>query len=378
MAVRNEKKSWWVDFRFNHTRYRKRSPENCRSGVSAYEATLRQKLARGESIAKAPPQEFETFEQFARKWFDDYVVPNNRTSEQRTKRYVLNASLIPFFGKYPVGKITGHDIERYKAQLVKDGVTNKTIKNRLTVLNKCLITAYDWLALGGKPPKIVWPKCASYRTDYLSPEECELLLSNANGVIHEMILTALRTGMRQGELKGLQWSSIDWHSQSLAVQHSRCDRAKALTSPKNNRVRHIPLDLDVFDILHRRKKITGYVFLDADGEPFDHKRLYRRLAKACEHAGLRKITWHILRHTFASQLAMKGVPLHAVQTLLGHSNIIMTMRYAHVAPSALRTAIDMLNSKRVLHADFGQPVVNQWVEAQVKEIAAKAAPSKYA
>ena len=137
-------------------------------------------------------------------------MPNNKPSEQKTKRYILNASLIPFFGKTPLGKITSHDIERYKAHAVKDGVSRKTINNRLTVLRKCMTTAYDWLELPGTPPKFVWLKCPPHAMDYLSPDECELLLAHADGVIREMLLTALRTGMRQGELKGLQWSSIDW------------------------------------------------------------------------------------------------------------------------------------------------------------------------
>jgi integrase len=375
MAVRKENNSWWVGFRFNHIRYRKRSPEPSRTGALAYEATLRQKLAHGESIDKSSHviQEEQIFEKFVRKRFDEYVVPNNKYSEQRTKKYILSATLVPFFGRIPVGKITSHDIERYKAHLVKQGVTNKTIKNRLTVLNKCLITAYEWLELAGQPPKITWPKCASYRTDYLSPEECELLLSNADGIVREMILTTLRTGMRQGELKGLQWSSIDWQNRSVAIRHSRCDYRKVLGTPKSNRERHIPLDIDLYEMLHRRKMSTGYVFVDTDNEPFDHKRLNRRLSAACKKAGMRRITWHILRHTFASHLAMRGAPLPVVRQLLGHSNITTTMRYAHVAPSTLRTAIEMLNPKTLASADFGQPVVNQWLEAQQKEAAQKSA-----
>jgi integrase len=373
MAVRKIKNTWWIDFMFNYERHRKRSPENSRTGALAYEATLRQKIARGEPIDKVAheTQQEETFEQFARKWFEDYVVPNNKYSEQRTKKYLLNAFLIPFFGKMQIAQITTHDIERYKAYEGRNGVTSKTLKNRLTVLSKCLTTAYEWLEIGTQPPKIKWPKCAPSRTDYLSPEECELLLSHADGIAYEMTFTALRTGMRQGELKGLQWSSIDWQNQSLAVRHSRCDYRKALGSPKSNRERHIPLDVDVYEMLHNRKKNTGYVFIDTDKEPFDDKRLNRRLSAICKKAGLRKITWHILRHTFASHLAMKGVPLTTVQMLLGHSNITTTMRYAHVAPSTLRTAIEMLNPKSLVNADFGQPVVNQWLELQQKEEAQK-------
>ncbi len=369
MAVRLIKKSWWVDFTVNGARYRKRSPEKSRAGGAAYEATLRQRLARGEPIDRntrvtKQPQEFESF---AKQWFQEYVIPNNKYSEQRTKKYLLNAFLIPFFGKMQITRITTHDIERYKAHEIKTGVTNKTLKNRLTVLNKCLATAYEWLELGTQRPKIKWPKCPPTSTDYLSPEECELVLSQADGIVYEMILTALRTGMRQGELKGLQWSSIDWQNQSLAVRHSRCDYRKVLGSPKSNRERHIPLDTDVYEMLFNRKKSSGYVFEDADGEPFDNKRLNRRLAVICKGAGLRKITWHILRHTFASHLAMRGVPLTTVQTLLGHSNITTTMRYAHVAPSTLRTAIDMLNLKKLENVDFGQPAGNQWIQLQQRE-----------
>jgi integrase len=365
MAVRKEKGSWWIDFRFNHMRYRKRSPDNSKAGAHAYEATLRRKLANGESL-HGGPKPMLTFGEFAWKWFDDYVVANNKISEQRTKKYRLQASLIPFFGKKRLGEISARDVERYKAQMLRGGMTNKSIRNQLTVLNKCLSSACDW-NLCPPPPKINWPKTTSYRTDYLSPEECAQILGTATGVVREMILLALRTGMRQGELKGLQWSSIDWHNRSLAVRHSHSDYTRKLETPKNNRERHIPLDSEVYDTLKQRKKSAGYVFLDVDGKPFNHKRLDRRLTTICAKAGIRRITWHVLRHTFASHLAMQGVPLHVVQQLLGHANIGTTVRYAHVAPSALRSAIQMLNPKKSIDDVFGQPVVNPWLRTQQAE-----------
>jgi integrase len=342
----------------------------------AYETTLRHKLAHGEPIALKETSKDELFEHFAWKWFESYVIPNNKYSEQRTKKYVLSAALIPYFGKMPVGEIGAYHIDRYKAHELKNGVTNKTLKNRLSVLNKCLCTAYEWLALSGAPPKIKWPKIPPARTDYLSPNECELILAHAEGVLCEMLLTTLRTGMRQGELKGLQWSSIDWENRIVAVRHSRCDYQKMLGSTKSNRERHIPLDIDVYEMLHKRKRDTGYVFVDTDKAVFDNKRLNRRLAKLCKKAGLRKITWHVLRHTFASQLAMRGVPMPTVQALLGHAHITTTMRYTHVAPSSLRTAIDMLNPKTMLHAELGQPAVNQWLEMQKSEAAQKSMVTK--
>jgi hypothetical protein len=115
----------------------------------AYETTLRHKLAHGELIVSKEMSKDELFEHFAWKWFDSYVIPNNKYSEQRTKKYVLSAALIPYFGKMRVGEIGAYHIDRYKAHALKNGATNKTLKNRLTVLNKCLCTAYDWLGLSG-------------------------------------------------------------------------------------------------------------------------------------------------------------------------------------------------------------------------------------
>ena len=368
MAVRIFRNAWWVDFTFARRRYRKRSLENSRSGAILYEALLKQRLARGEPLDCDPHERQLTFEEFAWRWFDGYAVPNNRYHEQRMKKSVLQSSLIPFFGRMPISQITAYHIEQYKARALKEGVTRKTVNNRLAIFRKCMITAYEWLQLPGTPPKVAWLKCAPPRTDYLSADECALLLSHATGVVHEMILTALRTGMRQAELRGLQWHSMNWETRSLAVRHSLNDLTKQLEPPKSNRERHIPLDVDLYETLYRRRQSTGYVFVDDRGKPFDCKRVIRRLRQVRQQAGLRNFGWHTLRHTFASHLAIKGVPLHVVQALLGHSSITVTMRYAHVAPSTLRSAIEMLNPKTALDAQFGQPAGNAWLEMQQTKI----------
>ena len=169
-----------------------------------------------------------------------------------------------------------------------------------------------------------------------------------------MLLTTLRTGLRQGELKALQWPSIDWNNRILTVRHSWCDYRKVLGSPKSNRERHIPIDAEVYDMLYRRRQKSGFVFVDTEDKPFNSKTLNRKLKKICASAGLRKISWHILRHSFASHLAMASVPLNAVQALLGHTNITTTMRYTHLAPSTLRTAIDALDPRRT-ELNLGNP-----------------------
>jgi len=343
MSARKFGGSWWIDFSFDQVRYRKKSPENSRVGANAYELLLRGRLARGENIearhVTAAELEFRTF---AEKWFEDYVVPNNKPSEQKAKSYILTRSLVPFFGRTSLDRISANDVERYKLRESRRGTSNKTINNKLAVLRKCLASAWEWHGLHGAPPKMKPLKFAPAKTDFLTMDECERLLAHAEGVVFEMILLALRTGMRQGEIRGLQWESIDWENRILAVRHSLCDYGNQLTTPKSNRERYVPLADEVYPLLAARRQSAGYVFQDSRGRPFSGQVLLTHLKRIQHAAGLRDFGWHTLRHTFASQLAVNGVPLRVVQELLGHSTITMTMRYSHVAPGNLRAAIRTL------------------------------------
>lgn len=378
MAVRVIDRWWYVDIRSGRKRYRKRSPENSRTGAKSYELLLRQRLARGEDIDKAADTDEPepTFAEFAQAWFAEYVVPNLKPSQQRNVGYVLRGALIPYFGRMSLSEITVRTTEQYKARRRSEGRSNKTIKNHLSVLNRCLNTAHAWGVLKRSPPAINWPKCEPAEMDFLSFDECELLLSAADGMDYEMILLAVRTGMRQGELKGLQWSSINWENRSVTVRHSRDDNAKILVTPKSNRIRHIPLDTDAYEMLFGRRRSTGYVFTDPNKGPLTHKLITARLRRVCARAGFRKIGWHTLRHTFASHLSMRGVPITVVKELMGHADIKTTMRYSHLTVSVLRTAIDMLNPKTALDADFGQPVGSEWRRTQRLELVRKPPPPK--
>ncbi|HUO50176.1 MAG TPA: tyrosine-type recombinase/integrase [Candidatus Paceibacterota bacterium] len=361
MAVRKRGRTWFVDFWFNNKRYRLKGPENTKAGAEAYEASLRQKLARGESIDQVSNKENnkQPFEQFAWEWYESYVTTNNKASEQYAKQKILTRSLIPFFGQLPLDGIRGNHIEQFKAQEIRK-VTNKTVNNRLTVLAKCLRCAHEWY--GVEVPIIKKLKCSPTTTDYLTPTECDTLLSGTDGQMREMILLALHTGMRQGEIRGLQWSSIDWQERSLTVRHSRCDRSKSLVTPKNNRDRLIPLDTDVYELLFNRRKTSGYVFTNEErnNEPFTSHRLIEELDRICKRIQLRKITWHKLRHTVGTHLSLNGAPLTVVKDILGHSSITTTMRYSHVPPVALRSAIELLNPRNAAVANFGHQLGTEW------------------
>ncbi len=357
MSARKIHGSWWVDFRNERKRHRIRSPENSKIGAQAYEGLLRQRLAKGEPIIQQNIV-LPTFAVFSQQWYETYVCNNNKPSEQRNKRLALKRHLLPWFGHLCLSHITVQQIEEFKSAKLQVGLAPKTINNMLAMLGKCLHVAQEWLDLP-KVPKIKLLKVPPQRFDFLSPTESSHLLKSVNDPFwHTMILFALKTGLRLGELMGLDWNDINLRTRMVTVRRSIV--RGIIGSPKSNRARYIPLTSDLCKILDLwEQPKTGWVFSLNGTRPQNRKTPQEALTRLCKTAEMRKVGWHTFRHTFASQLVANGASLKAVQELLGHSDIVTTMRYAHLAPSALRQAIDTLdevNNSEI--TNFGQPVGN--------------------
>ena len=356
MSIRKTHGAWWVDFRFSRIRYRKRSPDNTRAGAQAYEALLRQRLARGEPIV-GERVEVPTFKEFSQKWFEVYVKNNNKPSEQLTKERILRVHLVPFFGRFKLDSIKNVNIEEYKASRLKRELTSKTINNQLTVLSKCLVTAKEWGVIDSIPT-VKLLRIAPSSFDYLTLEECHLLLDCARGeeVYGDMLLLALKTGLRFGELIALDWNDVDLRKGELTIRRSIVN-GELQDSTKSNKIRYIPLTNEVNEMLRVEKKVTGYVF-NKEGEPINYSSSCKVLARLCKKAGLRTVYWHVFRHTFASHLAQNGVAIQVIQKLLGHSDIRTTMRYSHLNQSNLHDAVACLEPKNEGVENFGQYMVN--------------------
>lgn len=343
MAVRKLKGSWWADFQIRLKRYRYRSPQNTREGALAYEALLRQKLAKGEEINPVSQKDDGLlFEAYTREWLETYVVPQNKPSECSTKKIVLRLHLVPWFGKMRLSDIGTVHIEGYKAAKLKQGLVEKTINNHLTILGKCLRSAEEWNILD-RAPRIKPLRVPPQNFDFLTPLETHQLLSDdKEPVWNEMIRLAVRTGMRRGELAALDWSDVNLEKGSLTVRHSVVDGI--VGSPKNNRIRQIPLTLDVRQMLMARGSKKGLVFHLGDGKHLDKSVSGGAIIRAARRANLRKIGWHVLRHTFASTMAAEGVPIPVIKELLGHASITMTMKYSHFASSSFQDAVAVLEA----------------------------------
>ena len=343
MSIFKRGNKYWINLRYNRSRYRRPSPDNSCAGAKAYEAVLRQKLARGEPIDPEPVKlavKMETFQEFSEKWFNVYVMISNKYTEQTNKRYVLGGHLNPFFGSKPLDKISNLDIENYKAEKMKSGLSNKTINNHLAILSKCLKTAQDWDIII-KRPKINLLKVPPQKFDFLTIEECQTLLEHCDGMLYEMVLLAINTGMRFGELIALEWGDINLTDKIITVKNSIA--LGRLGSTKSNKIRYIPLQDDAFRMLAIRSKRAGYVFSDDNNKPLKQHRYISLLHKACDLAHMRRIGWHMLRHTFSSCLVQNNISVFVLKELLGHSDIKTTMRYSHLTTSATRDAIETLN-----------------------------------
>lgn len=349
MTVIKRGNSYWIDIGFNGERFRKRSPENSYRGAKAYELYFRQKLARGEPIDKPKKDKIpeKNYKEFSEEFLNNYVKINNKLSEVRSKQSALNVYLIPCFGKQKLSEITSYDVEKFKAERQKQGLSNKYINNLLCILSKSLSIAEEW-GLLEKRPKIKHLKVAQQKFDYLSIEESESLLANANGLLKDMILFALHTGLRFGEIIALTWNDINLKENIVTV--SRSVSRGYLGSTKNNKIRHIPLSNDLVIMLeNRRLNKSNLVFPNTVEKFLIQERCRNWLHQICKKAGLRKIGWHTFRHTFASRLAENGISMRTIQELLGHADTNTTMRYAHLSPVVLKEAIKTLEKPNVRH-----------------------------
>ncbi len=349
-ARRNKNRnSWSVDFQIDGIRYRQRSPENTGAGAKAYEAVLRQRLARGESIhAKPAPvaQEVKTFEVFCKEWFNTYVLTNSSPKERVRKESALRVHIIPFFGARKLTMITNRAIEEFKASLQKQGLAPNSVNNTLNVLTRCLRSAVEWGELGVLP-NVKRMKVPPTKFDFLSPEETDRLFAATKKDMpwHLMLMIAARTGMRFGEIIVLEWGDVDFERRTITIQRSLSNRV--ITAPKNNKKRFVPIAPDLFPVLWEYRQQSGLVLPGPQGDYLTHSMGRTALEKYRRNAAIRKIGWHTLRHSFASQLVSRGVSLRIVQELLGHSDMRVTLRYAHLAPSSLRQAINLLTLPEV-------------------------------
>lgn len=199
-------------------------------------------------------------------------------------------------------------------------------------------------------------KTKSDNIEYFSEEEIEKLKTAfENNKFYNLILVALGTGLRQGELLALKWENVNLKDKYIEVKESvkkvyvfDSDGNKKLETiyqkPKSlSSIRKVDLPDKIIDILSNMNKNTVFVFEDENGNPYSAKTLFGNWKKVLNDNNIPYKKFHSLRHTYATMLLTKGVDLKTVQDLMGHSDITITQIYLHVLPKTKSDAVNRLN-----------------------------------
>jgi len=332
MSVRVYKrgKQWYTDVQHHGQRIRVAVGSNKDTAMDAAKA-IEGDLVRGRfhlaQLKPGPPFE-RVAEQYA-EW-----AKQNKRSWGKSDRFKQHALLTYFRGK-PITALTPWLIEKYKLWR-KERVKPATINRELSILSHLFTKAIEWGHLaehpmkGGKVKKLPGE---TMRERIITIEEEARLLAEASDTLRPLVILALDTGTRRGEILGLTWDRVELRQGEIL-----------LTQTKNGRYRRVPLTDRARHILQANATNatpTGHVFTRGNGQPL--RSIREAFLGACERAKLIGLRFHDLRHTFATRLATSGVDIVTVQRLLGHQTLAMTQRYAHPTSADMRRAIQSLN-----------------------------------
>lgn len=280
-----------------------------------------------------------TFSEFAPRFLE--WSAQNKRSTFRDKRLVKN--LQAHFGPLNLEKISIAEVEAFKTRRLSGDLRfgkNKicpgvsTVNRELACLRRMLNLAVAWGELRASPltGKLKLAREPEGRVRYLTPDEAGRLVVACAPHLRPLVLLALNTGMRRGEVVGLRWSEVDLSRAVVSLPGERCKSGKGRTIPLN------PDALAVLREAQASRLETCPLVFHRRGQPLGNIRTAWQ--NACRRAGIEDLHFHDLRHCFASALVMRGAPMLAVKDLLGHASLSQTQRYSHLSPESLRSAAE--------------------------------------
>ena len=324
--------------------------------AEAVEADLKAKIARGEYLGIYEEKKV-TLGEFVPKYLEYSKTYKSEESCERDRMSLQALRSSDFGGKY-LGQICEEDIDRYmalRATQVKAGRVNKEV----ATLRHLYTLAIQWKYVSRNPVKgVKLLKEPPGRIRYLLQEQrwrlheaCEAL----SPILKAIVVMAENTGMRAGEIRGLTWDAIDLQARTIT-----------LLKTKNNELRMIPINDTLYAELEALPGPRDPGLLVFPGWRRD--TLTHSFAKVASRAGIADFRFHDLRHDFASQLVMKEVGLRAVQCLLGHKDLRMTVRYSHLSQDHLQGAVNLLDRKSVPQEEAGgvQGMATSWLPDTVQ------------
>lgn len=303
-----------------------------------------QKRAQGEHYHKTIEVNFY---EYAEKWLHGHVQVNCTPKTFRYYGGILRTHLYPRFAKMNISHLTEDHGMSLMSDLKKTH-SAKGIKNIWIVLKGVLNKARkDKIIFLDPFEDIKKPKPDLVQDQFWNKLEInQFLRANKSDQLLPFYFVAIHSGCRLAELCGLKWDRVDFVNNQLSISRTR-DKDGLKETTKTKIKRFVPMTQEVRLLLLTLSKASQgnpYVFLEADGSEVKYAHIYRRFHKAQDKAGItNQICFHALRHSFASNYMMNGGNVFDLQKLLGHTDIKMTMRYAHFTPDHLQSSIKFMN-----------------------------------
>ena len=299
-------------------------------------------------------------------WYESYAKVKMRPSSYLTYRGYIDNHIKPYIGNISLSKLTTLDLQtlykkllaegrvaRIEAQKQPKGLSAKTVRNIHQIISSALKLAVEQRLIARNPADgCALPKAERKEMQTLPVEQLTSFLREAkDSGVFALYYIDLTTGLRRGELLGLKWSDIDLEKGDLRVQRQigRIN-GKIIEMPlkTKNAYRTLPLSADAIDVLMQQRRKTGnseWVFPSPTGGPMSPDSVLHMLHRVLKRAGLPKVRFHDLRHTFATMALQNGVDVKTVSSVLGHYSAGFTLdTYAHVTTDAQLKAAQTMGS----------------------------------
>jgi integrase len=337
---------WYLGGRRVHRRIGPKRRRGTGDGLNQTqaEAALRRMMVRERPPS---PDSIVSFASATELMLRDLEALDRKPTTLDNYRSILRAHLLPHFGEVPVNRVRKGDVEEFMATLREAGKAAQTRSGIFKLLSQVFSFAqrHGWCEKNPcqyvRQPRI--RECSEVR--FLNQGELDALIA-AVDVAGEplgptdraIFLTAAMTGMRQGELLALRWRDVDWEAKRIRVRRNYT-RGHWSTPKSRSGERAVPLSGRVEEELKSHCQRSRFSHEDdlvfahpLSGEVLPHGPLVRRFKKALRAAGVRKVRFHDLRHTFGTRIAAAGVPMRVLQAWMGHRDYRTTLIYADYEP----------------------------------------------
>ncbi len=277
---------------------------------------------------------------FTEFWNDIYFPQaehDKKGSSVEREEYLFRLWIKPVLGHLSLKSISPFEIEKIKKNMAGAHQSNRSIQYALAVTRQVFNHARRLGYFEGDPPtaKVKWPKVDNARLRHITKEEADNLLKalkEKSKTVYEISLISLHCGLRFDEIASLEWQDINLIEKFILIR-----------DPKNNSSRLAFMTAPVWGMLSEKKKgkPDERVFsMKADKRSRISRTFDRTVSELKFNDGITdrrlRMTFHTLRHSFASFLAMQGVSMLTIKEALGHKSLAMAMRYSHLAPTALK------------------------------------------